>query len=80
MPAQGAASPPPAPVQAGDAGDALRDTVALAVGVVMHRFSLSRADALARLRRQAGAEGRSLQAQAERIVQAVEDLAGGADA
>ena len=80
MPAQGAASPPPAPVQAGDAGDALRDTVALAVGVVMHRFSLNRADALARLRRQAGAEGRSLQAQAERMVQAVEDLAGGADA
>jgi response regulator NasT len=79
-PAQGAASLPPAPVQAGDAGDALRDTVALAVGVVMHRFSLNRADALARLRRQAGAEGRSLQAQAERIVQAVEDLAGGADA
>ncbi|MGA1287070.1 MAG: ANTAR domain-containing response regulator [Rubrivivax sp.] len=79
-PAQGAASPPPAPVQAGDAGDALRDTVSLAVGVVMHRFSLNRADALARLRRQAGAEGRSLQAQAERIVQAVEDLAGGADA
>lgn len=79
MPAQGAASPPPAPVQAGDADDALRDTVALAVGVVMHRFSLSRADAFARLRRQAGAEGRTLQAQAERIVQAVEDLAGGAN-
>lgn len=79
MPAQGAASAPPAPVQAGDADDALRDTVALAVGVVMHRFSLSRADAFARLRRQAGAEGRTLQAQAERIVQAVEDLAGGAN-
>jgi response regulator NasT len=50
------------------------------VGVFMHRFSLGRADALARLRRNAGVEGRSLQAQAERIVQAVEDLAGGADA
>ena len=33
----------------------------------------------ARLRRTASAEGRSLQAQAERIVQAVEDLAGHSD-
>lgn len=79
-PVQGAGSAASAPVQAGDATDALLDTVALAVGVFMHRFSLGRADALARLRRNAGVEGRSLQAQAERIVQAVEDLAGGADA
>ena len=46
----------------------------------MRRDCASRADALARLRRSAGAEGRSLQGQAERIVQAVEDLAGGAEA
>jgi response regulator NasT len=77
---QGAGSAASAPVQAVDTTDALLDTVALAVGVFMHRFSLGRADALARLRRNAGVEGRSLQAQAERIVQAVEDLAGGADA
>ena len=60
---------------ADDAQDALHQTVALAVGVLMHRFSQSRGDALARLKRHALAEGRSLRAQAERIVQAVEDLA-----
>lgn len=80
MPAQGAGMAASVPVQAGDVTDALLDSVALAVGVFMHRFSLGRADAFARLRRIAGAEGRSLQAQADRIVQAVEDLAGGADA
>ncbi len=80
LPAQGADSVPVTPVAAGDASDVLQQTVALAVGVVMHRFSLSRADALARLRRSAGTEGRSLLAQAQRIVQAVEDLAGGAEA
>lgn len=50
--------------------------VSMAVGVLMHRFSLTRGDALVRLKRVAAAEGRSLQAQADRIVQAVEDLAG----
>jgi response regulator NasT len=58
-----------------DAGDALSQPVALAVGVLMHRFSQTRGDALARLRRHAAAEGRSLRAQAERVIQAVEDLA-----
>jgi response regulator NasT len=58
-----------------EAGDALAQTVALAIGVLMHRFSLTRGEALSRLRRHAGAEGRSLRAQAERVVQAVEDLA-----
>jgi response regulator NasT len=48
--------------------------VPLALGVLMHRFSLTRGDALARLRRAAVAEGRSLQDQAERVVQAVEEL------
>ncbi len=55
------------------------DPVPIAVGVLMHRFSLTRADALARLRRQSGAESRSLRAQAERVLQAVEELAGGGD-
>lgn len=41
----------------------------------MHRFSQTRGEAFARLRRHAAAEGRSLRAQAERVVQAVEDLA-----
>ena len=59
-----------------DAAAALGHVVPIALGVLMHRFSLSRGDALARLHRTASAEGRSLVAQAERIVQAVEDLAG----
>jgi response regulator NasT len=50
-------------------------TVALAVGVLMHRHSQTRGDALARLRRHAASEGRSLRAQAERVVRATEDLA-----
>jgi DNA-binding response OmpR family regulator len=58
-----------------DAAAALGRVVPIALGVLMHRFSLSRGDALARLRRTAAADGRSLAAQAERIVQAIEDLA-----
>lgn len=53
----------------------ISDVVPLAVGVLMHRFSLTRGEALARLRRTAASEGRGVQAQADRIVQAVEDLA-----
>ena len=69
----------PAPGPEEEGRDALRAPVALAVGVLMHRFSLTRGEALARLRRHAAAEGRPLQAQAERVVQAVEDLAGRGD-
>ncbi|MBL8328441.1 MAG: response regulator [Rubrivivax sp.] len=58
-----------------EAADALSQPVALAVGALMHRFSQTRGEALARLRRHAAAEGRSLRAQAERVVQAIEDLA-----
>jgi len=58
-----------------DGAAALASPVPLALGVLMHRFSLTRGDALARLRRTATAEGRTLRVQAERIVQAVEDLA-----
>jgi DNA-binding response OmpR family regulator len=54
--------------------DPLADPVAIAVGVLMHRYSLVRAEALDRLRRLATSEGRSLQAQAERLVEAVELL------
>ena len=65
------------PVSGGEQepGDALAQPVALAVGVLMHRFSQTRGEALARLRRHAAAEGRSLRTQAERVIQAVEDLA-----
>jgi response regulator NasT len=48
--------------------------VPLAVGVLMHRFSLTRPEALARLRKLAAAERRSVTAQAERLVLAVEEL------
>lgn len=58
-----------------DTASALANPLALAVGALMHRFSLTRGEALARLRRHAASEGRSLRAQAERVVQAIEDLA-----
>jgi DNA-binding response OmpR family regulator len=51
------------------------DVVSLAAGVLMHRYSLSRGDALARLRRIADAAGVPLGEQAERLVGAVEELA-----
>jgi two-component system, response regulator PdtaR len=51
------------------------DVVSLAAGVLMHRYSLSRGDALARLNRIADAAGVPLAEQAERLVSAVEELA-----
>ena len=57
-----------------DEGQLLAAVVPMALGVLMHRFSLTRAQALARLRRAAAAEGRTLSAQAERVVGAVEEL------
>ena len=51
------------------------DPVALATGVLMHRFSLSRRDAAQRLTRMAAEQGITPAAQAERLVQAVEELA-----
>ena len=72
---QRSAAPAAAPAE-DEAGDPLAAVVPLAVGVLMHRFSMSRGEALARLKRAAAADSRSLKAQAERVVQAVEDLAG----
>ena len=51
------------------------DLVPMAVGVLMHRYSLQRGQALARLRKLADDEQRSLADQAERLVEAVELLA-----
>lgn len=71
-------APSPAPAAAPDvarAPDLLVDPVPLAVGVLMHRHSLSRHDALARLRRMAQDQGLALGAQAERLLGAVEELA-----
>jgi DNA-binding response OmpR family regulator len=53
---------------------ALLDPTALAVGVLMHRYSLPRGEALARLTSLAAADGQGLPEQAQRIVDAVELL------
>ena len=57
----------------------LSSVVPMALGVLMHRFSLTRSEALARLRKTAAAEGRSLSTQAERLVSAVEELSANRD-
>ena len=51
------------------------DLVWMAVGVLMHRYSLPRDQSLARLQRLAAEEGRSLADQAGRLIEAVELLA-----
>ncbi len=81
LPARAAAqlaSPVPAAVVGGDSLQAL-DLVPLAVGVLMHRYSLQRATALQRLRKLAADEQRSLADQAGRLVDAVELLSRGQD-
>jgi len=55
--------------------DALADPVPLAVGVLMHRHSLARAEALRRLQRMAQEQQQTLAGQAERLLAAVEELA-----
>jgi response regulator NasT len=70
--------PAPAPAQAPAApaaNDALADVVPLALGVLMHRHSLTRAQAHQRLQRLAGEQGLSEAAQAERLLAALEELA-----
>lgn len=54
--------------------DPLADPIPVAVGVLMHRYSLPRTEALARLHRLAEADGRSLHAQATALLEAVELL------
>jgi DNA-binding response OmpR family regulator len=60
---------------AGLPGGTRVDVVSLAAGVLMHRYSLARGEALDRLSRIADAAGVSLAEQAERLVNAVEELA-----
>ncbi|MED5619900.1 response regulator [Ideonella sp. BN130291] len=55
--------------------DEVADVIPIAIGILMHRYSLLRGDALDRLHRLALGEGHSLHAQAERLVEAVELLA-----
>jgi response regulator NasT len=64
-----------APPFAEGATSPLANPVPLAVGVLMHRHSLSRNDAWRRLQRMAADQKMSLQAQAERLLAAVEELA-----
>lgn len=52
----------------------LADPVPVAVGVLMHRYSLSRQEALTRLQRLAESDGRSVHAQASALLDAVELL------
>jgi DNA-binding response OmpR family regulator len=56
--------------------DPLTQTVALAVGIVMHRHSLGRAQAFERLRKQAQQEGRAVEAWCQRLLDAQEVLSG----
>ena len=56
--------------------DPLADTTALAVGIVMHRYSLTRRQALERLQQQAKQEGSTVAALGERLINAQEVLAG----
>jgi len=73
--ARRAAAPASATAAPAASAPALEPAVAMAVGVLMHRYSLGRGAALERLRRQADAEQRALAEQAERVLQAVEVLA-----
>ena len=54
---------------------ALAPTVAMAAGVLMHRFSLSRTAALQRLQRMADSDDKPIADQAERLLAAIELLA-----
>ena len=56
------------------AAEVLAQAIPMAVGVLMHRYSLTRAGAYERLQRLAATEGRPLQQQAERVLDAVELL------
>lgn len=57
----------------------LSTVVGMAAGVLMHRYSLRREQALSRLRRLADSQGHSLQEQAEQLLAAVELLSTPAD-
>ncbi len=67
---RGAVAAPAAPAPSASS----ETLVAMAVGVLMHRFSLARGPALDRLRRLAQADRRSDIEQAERVLEAVERL------
>ncbi len=65
----------PGPAARREPHPVLDEVQAIAVGVLMHRYSLSRADALARLQKLSASEGRSDTEQARLLVEALEMLA-----
>ncbi len=72
------AAPPEAvaaPAAAAPVADPLAQPVAIAVGIVMHRYSLTSAAALERLHKLAAREGRPLDDSCRAMVQALEQLA-----
>jgi len=73
------AAPPemaaPVPAEAAAGASALPTVVAMAVGIVMHRFSLARGPALERLQRLSAQEGRALEPTCAAMVEALEQLA-----
>jgi two-component system, response regulator PdtaR len=75
VPPSQVALPVASPASASQVGE-FSDPVPLAVGVLMHRHSLPRAQAFARLQRLAHENQRSVAAQAERLLSAIEELAG----
>jgi DNA-binding response OmpR family regulator len=79
LPASQPAAAPAAVLRPASPGQAhgLSDLVPVAVGVLMHRYSLQRGQALARLQKMAQDEQRTLAEQADRLVDAVELLARG---
>ncbi|MDB5819485.1 MAG: response regulator, partial [Rhizobacter sp.] len=54
--------------------DVLAAVVPMAIGVLMHRYSLARGQALERLQRMASSESRPIEDQARRLLEAVEML------
>ncbi|MDZ7856338.1 response regulator [Sphaerotilus sp.] len=70
-----AAVPGPAAASPADTLAGLSTVEAIAVGIVMHRFSLARTTALERLQRLADQEGRSLAQTCSAMVGALEQLA-----
>ncbi len=56
-------------------GPVMAQAVAMAVGILMHRYSLARGPALERLQRMAQSQGHAVTEEAERLVAAVEVLA-----
>lgn len=77
------AAPSPSPAAAGPApastAPAAADVQALALGILMHRHSVTREAAARRLERMAAEKGLAVAAQAERLVAALEELARSAD-